>query len=621
MGVIYKLKEEVVNFVIDQKKVNPKISCRKLVEVVEKQFQIKVSKSSINSVIKIAQLSSPIGRPPLYDIEKKPHPKLLKKPAKFRIPFDKKKELFGDKIQEVNKKEKKADTSEQKSPLEIKRELIEQFLPCGVEKSNIFQEMSKEDLVIISHGDENTEKETALLGTSPSSRGILYDGMGNIFLKAAEWDLCGGSFLGKLLQRHMEGNLLNNIDEACEVLLFFELFGIKRIEDIGKYQKTGLWKLNGIDGKLEYTHLLKMIEGIKDVRKLFIDMANELPQVFSEVNYFKLFLEDNTTLCIDAQLNTAWDNNVQSEFSIPLFKATSILSKCFINNVQSIIISSAPSLTTISPSFYNLITCFENLAGKRLTKIALLGTDQEQITEYTMPPKRKYFIIGLWPWQQGFSRFIKSTIVRELESYYYEPKNQKFFFREMCADIEIEELGQVNVPLRIIVIYDQKQRNPIVAIITNQFKLSTAEIINAYMMRQPNLQNGHWIRTIKRDQEHLLRNCSSQFESVSVESFVSVKSVSIWDCFYLFLSCLNEYCKKHFFPAHYNKFDISLIKSIAYRLPGYYYEHAGYTNVSLVLSKSEHTYKQDLSYAVTRLNEQDIKDTQGRVLILSLLYL
>lgn len=62
MGVVYKLKPEIMNFILEQKKTNPNLSCRGLTGIVEGKFQIKLSKSSINSIIKAAGLSMPVGR-------------------------------------------------------------------------------------------------------------------------------------------------------------------------------------------------------------------------------------------------------------------------------------------------------------------------------------------------------------------------------------------------------------------------------------------------------------------------------------------------------------------------------------------------------------------------------
>ena len=64
MGVIHKLKPELSEFIIFQKKNNPSLSCRKITSLILEQFKTRVSKSSINKVIKEAGLSAPIGRTP-----------------------------------------------------------------------------------------------------------------------------------------------------------------------------------------------------------------------------------------------------------------------------------------------------------------------------------------------------------------------------------------------------------------------------------------------------------------------------------------------------------------------------------------------------------------------------
>jgi len=62
MGVIHKLKPEIRQFILDEKRVNPALSCRSLSCLLLQKFQADVSKSSINSVFKEAGLSMPVGR-------------------------------------------------------------------------------------------------------------------------------------------------------------------------------------------------------------------------------------------------------------------------------------------------------------------------------------------------------------------------------------------------------------------------------------------------------------------------------------------------------------------------------------------------------------------------------
>ena len=62
MGVVHKLKPEVIKFILDNKQTNPHLSCRNLTVMLLEQLQVKVSKSSINDIFKENNMSMPVGR-------------------------------------------------------------------------------------------------------------------------------------------------------------------------------------------------------------------------------------------------------------------------------------------------------------------------------------------------------------------------------------------------------------------------------------------------------------------------------------------------------------------------------------------------------------------------------
>ncbi|MFA5118823.1 MAG: hypothetical protein WC695_08250 [Candidatus Omnitrophota bacterium] len=62
MGVIYKLRQDVVDHILEIKQDDPLLSCRKLSVIISNKFKSQVSKSSINAVLKQASLSMPVGR-------------------------------------------------------------------------------------------------------------------------------------------------------------------------------------------------------------------------------------------------------------------------------------------------------------------------------------------------------------------------------------------------------------------------------------------------------------------------------------------------------------------------------------------------------------------------------
>lgn len=62
MGIIYKLKPNIIEYIVSQKQKSPNLSCRKLADLAQAKFNVKVSKSSVNSIIKQEGLSSAVGR-------------------------------------------------------------------------------------------------------------------------------------------------------------------------------------------------------------------------------------------------------------------------------------------------------------------------------------------------------------------------------------------------------------------------------------------------------------------------------------------------------------------------------------------------------------------------------
>jgi hypothetical protein len=57
-----KISSNVKNYVLQRKKKNQDISCRRLANETSENFNINVSKSSISSILKAARISSPVGR-------------------------------------------------------------------------------------------------------------------------------------------------------------------------------------------------------------------------------------------------------------------------------------------------------------------------------------------------------------------------------------------------------------------------------------------------------------------------------------------------------------------------------------------------------------------------------
>lgn len=114
MGVVYKITQDVIDFIVRQKTENPSVGCRQLADSVSQKFSLKISKSSVNTVLRNANLSGSVGRPyGVGDVSLK----------RFQIPLDKKKELLERALQaqgdpDINEKKSEEVPTEQLLKLE-----------------------------------------------------------------------------------------------------------------------------------------------------------------------------------------------------------------------------------------------------------------------------------------------------------------------------------------------------------------------------------------------------------------------------------------------------------------------------------------------------------------------
>ncbi|MFH1360166.1 MAG: hypothetical protein ABIJ41_03915 [Candidatus Omnitrophota bacterium] len=458
----------------------------------------------------------------------------------------------------------------------------------------------------------------------PQEEKVLYDGMGCFFLKAAEWELAHSSILGGLLSKYT--NLpLAEMSMASEVFLYFRAFGIEKIEDLKEYHQKGLWKLNGIEQDLSEKLLKRAIEAGHAAKNLPIAMSNEYSQIFSEISYVKLSLEDSTALCIDTQLKSIWfEDNVQPVFPSALNKTLSILSENFISNVQPLIILSVPGMKNFSRQFFDLAAAFNNVTGKKITKISIFDGNKEEIAKFSsIPQKKRQFIIGAWPWQAECKNFIEQDI-RSIDSFYHEGLGREIYYSYLKTQLDIPMIGQ-KINVRVALIREKGLDWPEIAIITNIFdqEMSIVDIISAYLLKWPNLKESYDDFSMKT--EKATYGAVTMIPSHSNVSLLKEEGhynlldgkIDFWTNIEFLLSGLNSYCQRHYFPPHYEKLDFMTIKERFYGLSGFVERKDGLLIVKLDLPQ-HYPYMQDLEYSLRRLNESGIKNFNCQKLIVRL---
>jgi hypothetical protein len=572
MGVTYKLKDEIVEFIIQQKKDNPRLSCRGLVEVIQDRFQTPVSKSSINSVIKNASLSNPVGRTPLGE----------RKERAYKLPVEKKFTI---------------------QPPKSASPKVHEPLPPPVPK----------EVKTVAHPPKIKTADVAA-----SHPRFLYDGIGSIFLKAAEWEIGEKSILRKLLEGNFRPDPLLDVDTGCDVLLYSELFGIKSIEEIAHYHKQGLWVLNGLKNRLDPNSLTHILEEVKDLKKLSLKISYEIPQIFAHVHALRLLLEDGSALSIDAELTSLWPQAVKCPAYVSLNQAISLISKQLLNNSEPCIFSSVPGAEKFAPEFQDLLMAFENLPGKRIRNIAVLDSQQQEIAAFdTIPHQRRQFIAGVWPWQKEFGQFVLAETLDGEKITTIPPFKSKVYYSEL-ADPFPKQKNSLFEKLHVILLRESPTATPYLALVTNgkTEHWSAEEVVASYLAKWPNEIRTPHLYFIK-EQGNGWEDPGSPRDFSHLESnlFTLVYGIpGIWEIIHSVMLALNVFCQRHFFPPGYGNMDLDMMKEQFYHLNGYLWPEGNFLFVKL-LPPSGYLYKNDLEYAMRRVNEKGICDLQGRRLI------
>lgn len=547
MGVTYKFTDDVVSFVIEQKRQDPNLSCRKLTAIVQKEFQIEASKSAINTILKSSQLSSPIGRRSRSSAKNK----------KFEIPNQKKSEIFGKEYAPPVK------------PLPAAPPVAKKVVPA-----------------------------VKTPGAGVSANEILCDGMGAIFLKAAEWELGISQTAGNVLKDYVTGFSPEDICAASQALIFLPVFGFQRPEDLARYSGQGLWLLNGLSTKFDYHSLVKILQHVHDQSVAGLKISNEIQQSLSEIAQIKIILEDGTGYSIDGEFRTLLPNNVQSEIYNTQHKILSNLSKCLIHNLSPLILNHAPGETCLSKEFHELIASFNNAEHKKIASVSLWDRGGQEMASFDMiPVMRRIFVTALWPRQKEFD-LLAGASEHNGREIYLEEINKRFAFEALDRAKINMVFPHENIRAFWIQGSDASGREQQAVLLTNasQDEMPDHSVVGHYIKRWPNIIP---FTDENREQER------------PAESLPEIAPADIRSTVEYILTILNKHCLDHFFPLSRVNGDVGAMISRFFALPGHWKQTSSETRVRII-SPENAAARMELVYAAHRLNEREVLDPQGR---------
>src|SRR3989338_5351199 len=607
MGIVYKFRKEVIDFVLHQKRTDHDLGCRQLAALNREKFKIQVSKSSINAIIKNANLSNTVGRPLSTESS----------PKKFQIPVQKKQQL-SDEIRKVKldnvmieqepllaktlQQPKKTTFVEPQPPGASSRRPPGFPLqgPTGLREEPLGQ------TAFLRHVED-------LRARRAQNKGIMREGTGCVFLKAAQWQLSRTSVLGGLLRKHIQESLPARFDAFCDVLPCLSLLGEYGSGQSGRPADHALWHLNGFDRPLsdpEISHWESVIGAVSPSIKFSLEYEKEKRQVFLEAKRFEFYLENDSRVVTDACLAGLGEENLPAGFSSCAQQAMTLLSHCVIsNNRPSLFLSSASrplgGKRQFSRDALDMVAALEGTEGKQFKKAAVFDSAGERVAEFSsFPRKKRFLMLGVWPWQEEF--LLLSKDIKMVEPFYDEATDRILCVAAGPATAFQKEWKMKEASLRSITVLPSPESAPIMVILTNCADSAPTDIVAAFLRRWPNLDAGPAGRALRAEGISGAGNAPVRSPQV-IQNDLQDPSLVCRD----WGNVLSKYCQRHFLCEEFAGIDAASLISAFYSLPGYCVARQQALLISLC-PPGAYSFLNELRQAVQRINEAGIMDPLGR---------
>ena len=534
----YKLKSEIKEFILQKAREHPELGCRKLSGLIQEAFKLDISKSTVGTVLKSEGLNKAVGR--------------------------------------RNVKKKEAEPP-----------LLRAIQPTRTDQ--------KEGVLILPAPASKLYLESAPATLIREEPDTLYPNMGCWFLKAAELCLGGARAISDILSSiEPEGNGLpsdrqsqkkddkkpSDLVPLIEALFYLALFGAQEYKDLDPASRDALSVLvqETIPLQAQVNHF-----PIPELSQLVsLQLFNRLVALRTGVLGLKFILEDNSFFFLDAGFHSIWSTNrIPKYFGSGLEKTKEWLNEAMAG-IKPFILQAPPGFDTPTPAFLNFLAGFQSeKPAQAIKRIELYSMNNLLIdTIQPLAQKKRYFILGLWPWQ----------------------------YKETRHKLTLRDIGY------------KKDGREILTIMTNftESQESSDKVITYYLERWPNLEIGYqdFLDKIghfrQRSQIEWRQKNNVQFPEDGVLTLSGI--VAYWR------QELNLFCQEYFLPPSCRELDFLALKERFYNLRGGVNSAAAVLMVVFGLPR-DFPHLKDLSYACQRVNEADIHLIDGRRLVFEMEHL
>ncbi len=269
MGVTYKLKQEITDFIIEKKRSDPSLSCRKLVLILNETFKIKVSKSSINAIIKDSRLSGPVGRLPRQGADTR-----SRASKNFLIPSEKKEQLLAcvapflenfPKVAEAKEMVEQESFEDGQCPLQGD---VEDMSDNIIEALSLPADVLTQKVEPVGEGFSQPPHRSWIW---EGDRGVLLGKAGILFVRAVMQDMMRRPSLGYAMARAAGMDLAEA--ESLEAAIFARAMSEEVAEGLEKSEPLRSWRIFNMEPQRTEAVIAEFLG--KNIRVCSLAMAFE----------------------------------------------------------------------------------------------------------------------------------------------------------------------------------------------------------------------------------------------------------------------------------------------------------------------------------------------------------
>ena len=665
MGVVHKLKPEVLSFIIENKQNNPTISCRHLTLLILEQLHIKVSKSSINAVFKDNNLSMPIGRrrkqrkkkfnmPVLPVIETTQKTRLGELPQEFaqeQKGIENKDSLEEARLrelerlaQEAEEKRKKEEEArkleEEKATQELaKIKALEQARLIELERlaqeaeENMRREeealrlreeresretelktererwarLAAEEQRSRQQEDNKVEKKEEVVIPEPENEPvtpIIFPEervCSGVMILKALDYLIGGSKEINALVSRAIGSKPEETIKLTESLIFRSLFN--------KDSHSNISDLVGV--KYSKEKISSYYGQIKQITDIGLDAVKIISKAFTEAKGVKVNFIDGSVSHLDGQLYSTWPaTRFPYNFSNTLIGLKKDLDKSFIQG-EPLVLFSPPGYDIFPKDFFNLLL---NISSKDNypDSLTLYGNQSEELEKISLSKeKRCGLVFGLWPWQFNSSRKVRK--IGDFNSRYIKGVERDLYLGEIEIDLFRASLNQKITLKGCAVKIDPKEKIRLVIMSSDeQLAANLDDLASIYLSHWPNFEEA--FQDFSRKIE-LFTYAGTEQRFFSKDGFgldVSGVTMELTEIFATYIKILDAYLRWHFLPSEYLDKDLSSTSDNFYKIPVKLVPNQNRIRVKTLISQ-DYQFLKDLEYLNCRLNERQINSDNDKM--------